>query len=194
MTIIRQLKVELFQQISYYYMPFTSVTKTSQNFQKYPQIIIDHLLIWHPLLQACFLHGTQESHFFQCYLVSMTFLRHHKKKCDDVLYITTPQSVSRLTSLPQGSTSAELSDWTQWKNQQEEEKPACTHHACPEYVITFTFKAPVKGLVYGLLSGLNRVFLPYLPIVAAQDHNFPLSTTQRRKVWHLDDHWAVSIG
>ena len=59
--------------------------------------------------------------------------------------------------------------------------------ACARHVITFTFKTPIEGLMYGLLCSLYRVLIPRLPVVTAQDHDLSLLASQRRKVWHLDD-------
>ena len=56
-----------------------------------------------------------------------------------------------------------------------------THQHPPRrarHVITFTFKTAVEGLMYGLLSGLDRVLIPCLSIVTAKDHDLSLLAPQ----------------
>lgn len=57
--------------------------------------------------------------------------------------------------------------------------------------LTISVKTLVQNILYGILRGFQRVLSPRLPVVAAQDCNFSLFSSQGCKVRDLNYDWPV---
>ena len=69
----------------------------------------------------------------------------------------------------------------------ERGRKASSHAHAHRLVITFTFETAVERLVERVLVRVERVLVPRLAVVAAQDHDLALAAAQRRELRHLDD-------
>ena len=60
--------------------------------------------------------------------------------------------------------------------------------------LTFAVDGAVEDVLNYVIRGVHGVLAPGFAVVASQNHDLSLSTTQRREVRHFQHHWTQKLG